>query len=113
MISLRNLGPKSEAMLGRAGISTLQQLRTLGSVRAYLKVRRSGSEPSLNLLWALEGALTNRPWQEVAKNDRLSLLLQLEQEESSLLRSNSRSNGRAASAAASSRVLAARRSPRR
>lgn len=75
---LANLGPKSEAMLRRAGITTEEQLRALGSVRAYVKVKNSGINASLNLLWAIEGALTNRSWQEVAKTDRLCLLLQLE-----------------------------------
>ncbi|MCM0610232.1 MAG: TfoX/Sxy family DNA transformation protein [Ideonella sp. WA131b] len=36
----------------------------------------SPEEP--NLLWALEGALTGLPWQVVAKEHRLSLLLALE-----------------------------------
>lgn len=76
--SLPNLGPKSNAMLQRAGITTIGRLRELGAVRAYVLVKRSGAKASLNLLWALEGALTDRPWQEVAKNDRLSLMLQVE-----------------------------------
>jgi DNA transformation protein len=74
-----NLGPKSEAMMRRAGITTIEQLRALGAVRAYLIVKRTGANTSLNLLWALEGALTNRSWKEVARTERLSLLLQLEQ----------------------------------
>ncbi len=32
----------------------------------------------VNLLWALEGALTCRRWQEVAETDRASLLMALE-----------------------------------
>jgi DNA transformation protein len=76
---LANLGPKSEAMMRRAGITTEEQLRAVGAVRAYVMVKRSGANASLNLLWALEGALTNRSWQEVAKTERLSLLLQVEQ----------------------------------
>ncbi len=79
MASLRNLGPKSEAMLRQAGIGTVEELRALGAVKAYALVKRSGVSASLNLLWAMEGALSGRPWQEVAKSDRLSLLLQLEQ----------------------------------
>jgi DNA transformation protein len=75
---LPNFGPKSQQMLALAGIHTEEQLRELGAVRAYLQVKRSGSNASLNLLWAMEGALTGRHWQDVAKNDRLSLLLQLE-----------------------------------
>ena len=63
----------------RAGITTEKQLRALGAVRAYVMVKRSDSRASLNLLWALEGALTNRSWREVAKTDRLGLLLQVEQ----------------------------------
>lgn len=73
-----NLGPKSEAMLMRAGIADIDRLQQLGAVGAYLEVKRHGDKPSLHLLWALEGALTSRPWQEVAKKDRLRLLLELE-----------------------------------
>jgi len=76
---LPNLGPASLAMLERAGIASLAQLRELGAVRAFAKVRASGSRPSLNLLWALEGALCGLPWQEVARRHRTSLLLALEE----------------------------------
>ncbi len=75
---LQNLGPKSRAMLAAAGISSPEQLRQLGSVRAYLLVKVTGANASLNLLWALEGALTGLSWQEVAREHRLSLLLALE-----------------------------------
>ena len=78
---LPNLGPKSNAMLQRAGIHTLAQLRSLGAVAAYSQVKRSGANASLNLLWALEGALTGLPWKVVAKEHRTSLLLALEQHE--------------------------------
>jgi DNA transformation protein len=75
---LPNFGPKSQQMLAMAGIHTLEQLRGLGAVRAYVQVKRAGTGASLNLLWAMEGALSGRHWQEVAKHDRLSLLLELE-----------------------------------
>jgi DNA transformation protein len=75
---LPNFGPKSQQMLAQAGIHTIEQLRALGAVRAYLQVKRSSGNASLNLLWAMEGALTGRHWQDVARNDRLSLLMQLE-----------------------------------
>ncbi len=79
---LQNLGPKSQAMLAAAGIHSLEQLRTLGSVRAYLRVKSTGANASLNLLWALEGALTGLHWQVVAREHRLSLLLALEEQQS-------------------------------
>ena len=75
---LPNFGLKSQQMLAQAGIHTVEQLRELGAVRAYVRVKRSGACSSLNLLWAMEGALSGRHWLEVAKNDRLSLLLELE-----------------------------------
>lgn len=76
--ALPNLGPKSQAMLAGAGISTLAQLRQLGAVAAYAQVRATGLKPSLNLLWALEGALSGQAWQRVAKEHRTSLLLALD-----------------------------------
>jgi DNA transformation protein and related proteins len=79
--SLANLGPQSAAMLARVGITTLDQLRALGSVAAYAKARRAGQGVSLNLLWALEGALTGVHWQQVAREDRTRLLMALEDHE--------------------------------
>ena len=75
---LPNLGSKSQQMLVQAGIHTIEQLRELGAVRAYVQVKRSGTGSSLNLLWAMEGALTGQHWREVARHERLRLLLQLE-----------------------------------
>jgi DNA transformation protein len=76
---LPGLGPRSEEMLVHAGIATEKRLRDLGAVRAYLAVKRAGLPASLNLLWALEGALTGRHWKEVARVDRTRLLLALDQ----------------------------------
>ncbi len=75
---LTNIGPVSKRMLAAAGITSIEALRRLGSVEAYRRVRSHDPRASLNLLWALEGALTGRPWEDVARNDRLSLLLQLD-----------------------------------
>lgn len=75
---LNGLGPKSQEMLARAGITSVEQLRALGAVAAYAKTRASNPGVSINLLWALEGALTGQPWQKVAREERTSLLLALE-----------------------------------
>lgn len=76
---LPNLGPKSQAMLQSAGLHSVDQIRELGAVASYLAVKKLNKHASLNLLWALEGAISGRHWQEVAKHDRLHLLTQLEQ----------------------------------
>ena len=80
LADLAGLGPKSCAMLAAAGITTVAELEHLGSVRAYARVLASGAgtNASLNLLWALEGALTGTSWQVVARDHRLSLLLALD-----------------------------------
>jgi DNA transformation protein and related proteins len=78
---LKSLGPKSEAMLARAGITSVEQLRQLGSVAAYVMAKRANGNVSLNLLWALESALTGEPWQQVARLHRTSLLFALEEYE--------------------------------
>jgi DNA transformation protein len=73
---LPNLGLESEAMRMRSGIKRVAPLRAVGAVRA--PVKRHGTAVSLNLLWALEGALSGRRWQDVAKHGRLRLLLEQE-----------------------------------
>lgn len=76
--TLPNLGPRSVASLAAAGITSLAGLQALGAVRAFVRARALDPGVSLNLLWALEGALTGRRWQEVAEADRVSLLMALE-----------------------------------
>lgn len=75
---LRNLGRRSEEMLARAGIRTVNQLKAKGAAAAFVAVKRAGCRPSLNLLWAIEGGLMDRDWKDVAKSDRLHLLTQIE-----------------------------------
>lgn len=78
LAGLPGLGPASAAMLRVAGVRSVVHLRRLGSVRAFLRVQAAGQRPSLNLLWALEGALTGVPWREVARLERTRLLLELD-----------------------------------
>jgi DNA transformation protein len=80
---LRNLGIKSEQQLAQIGIYSADALRKQGAVRAYAELKRTGVASSLNLLWALAGALDPWPegthWREIARGEsRLSLLLAVE-----------------------------------
>ena len=82
LAALPNLGPRSQQMLEAAGVHSLERLQELGAVPAYALVKRAcGGRASLNLLWALEGALTGLSWQQVAREHRASLLLALESHE--------------------------------
>ncbi len=75
---LPNLGAVSARKLAEAGITSFAALRRLGAVAAWRRVRAHWPGASLNLLWALEGALTGRGWQEVARTERTRLLLALD-----------------------------------
>jgi DNA transformation protein and related proteins len=83
LTALPGLGPKSQQMLARAGIATVEQLQQLGAVAAYVQTKRANTNVSLNLLWGLQAALTGLPWQQVAREQRTSLLLAVEECEKS------------------------------
>jgi hypothetical protein len=71
---LRNIGPKSAAWLRQVGLRTLDDLAAVGPVEAYMRVRRAGFRPGLNLLYAIEGALNDTHWQEVPDARRTELV---------------------------------------
>ncbi len=72
---MRNIGPKSAAWLRQVGLRSLEDLAAAGAVDAFMKVRRAGFKPSLNLLYALEGALLDCHWQEIPAARRSDLVL--------------------------------------
>ena len=78
---LFNLGPKSAAVLAETGITSPEQLKKLGAVRVFCMAKRVEPKVTLNLLWALEGAILGQRWQQVAREHRTSLLLALEDHE--------------------------------
>ena len=71
---LRNIGPKSAAWLRQVGLRTLDDLAGVGPVEAYMRVRRAGFRPGLNLLYAIEGALNDTHWQDVPEARRVELV---------------------------------------
>jgi DNA transformation protein len=75
---LRNIGPKSAAWLRQVGLRTREDLTEVGAVDAFMRVKRAGFKPSLNLLYALEGALRDCHWQEVPEDRRTVLVSEAE-----------------------------------
>ena len=71
---MRNIGPKSSAWLRQVGIKTPEALAEAGTLEAFMRVKRAGFKPSLNLLYALEGALCDCHWQEVPDARRVELV---------------------------------------
>jgi hypothetical protein len=79
---IRNVGPKSAAWLRQVGVRTTEDLVRVGPVEAFLKVKRAGFRPSLNLLDSMAGALADCHWAELPEEQKQHLLMTLDAAES-------------------------------
>jgi hypothetical protein len=77
---IRNIGPKSMAWLRQTGVRTLEDLQAVGALAAFVRIKRAGFRPSLNLLYALEGAILGCHWQEIPDERRAALVQSAEAE---------------------------------
>ncbi|MEO8741885.1 MAG: TfoX/Sxy family protein [Lysobacteraceae bacterium] len=77
-LKLINIGPKSSAWLRQVGIRTREQLVETGTIAAFIKIKRAGFRPGLNLLYALEGAINDCHWRDLPEGRRGELLLEAE-----------------------------------
>lgn len=68
-----NLGPISAGWLREVGVMTIDDLRALGAVAAYCLVKAQHSQASLNLLYALHGALTGQKWNALTAETKAQL----------------------------------------
>ena len=75
---IRNVGPKSAAWLRQVGVRTQEDLARLGPVEAFMKVKRAGFRPSLNLLYALAGAIEDCHWADLPDERKTALVLAAE-----------------------------------
>ncbi len=71
---IRNVGPKSAAWLRQVGIRTEADLRAIGAVAAYRKVKVAGFKPTLNLLYSMAGAEDDCHWTQLSDDRKASLL---------------------------------------
>jgi DNA transformation protein and related proteins len=79
---IRNVGPKSAAWLRQVGVRTQDDLVRLGPVEAFMKVKRAGFRPSLNLLYSLAGAIENCHWADLPDEKKAALVAAVEANES-------------------------------
>jgi DNA transformation protein and related proteins len=79
-VKIRNIGPKSMAWLRQTGVRTLEDLQAAGALAAFVRIKRAGFRPSLNLLYALEGAILGCHWQEIPEERRTALVQSAEAE---------------------------------
>ena len=78
---IRNVGPKSAAWLRQVGVRTIEDLRRVGPIEAFMKVKRAGFRPSLNLLYAMQGALDDCHWADLSEQTKAGLVLAAESAE--------------------------------
>lgn len=75
---LPNLRLSTERLLKRAGIDSVEELQNQGALAAFKALRAThGKSVSIDLLWSLEGALTNTHWTVIPPQRRNELLNEL------------------------------------
>lgn len=79
LVELKGIGPKCVQLLNAIGIETEAQFRELGAMEAYLRIiETTDFKANISLLYAFVGALEDRNWLEVAKQDKARLKAELE-----------------------------------
>ena len=77
--TIRNLGPASDAAFARAGISSAEELRSLGPDAAYTKLLASGTRPHFIGYYALVMGLQGRPWNDCQGDEKAQLRQRFDQ----------------------------------
>lgn len=67
LASLKNIGKVTERWLNGIGIHSESDLRRMGAVRAYRLIRAGEPGVTLNLLYALQGALMGVHWSRLPR----------------------------------------------
>jgi DNA transformation protein and related proteins len=75
---LRGLGPVSVQMLVSVRITKTAQLHKADLFKLYAQIKAKHPRASINLLYAMMGAVDNLDWREVAKERRTEVLMRLE-----------------------------------
>jgi DNA transformation protein len=65
LIQMKNLGASSVNILNSIGVKTYEDLAHLGSVQSYRRIRQRGIHVSRAMLYAMEAALLDVPWQSL------------------------------------------------
>jgi DNA transformation protein and related proteins len=76
---MKNMGPKSTQWLASVGIHSLDDVARIGVVESYLRVKAAYPDKvSLNLLFGLQAALLDLPWNELPPDIKAELKRQVE-----------------------------------
>ena len=71
---MKNLGPKSTEWLASIGVHSLDDVAKIGVVETYKRVKAAYPEKvTLNMLWGLQAALLDIPWNELPPDIKAQL----------------------------------------
>lgn len=76
--AIPNLGPASEVAFARAGITTAEEVRSLGADEAYRRLLASGSRPHFIGYYVLVMGLQGRPWNDCKGDEKKALRLRFD-----------------------------------
>lgn len=80
LLQLKNLGMATVNILQAIGINNYDELREIGSVEAYRRIKARDINVSKVMLYALEGALMDVHWNNLPPDLKQQLVAEAEQD---------------------------------
>ncbi len=80
LLQLKNLGMATVNILHAIGINNYNELREIGSVEAYRRIKARDINVSKVMLYALEGALMDVHWNNMPPDLKQQLVAEAEQD---------------------------------
>jgi DNA transformation protein and related proteins len=75
---MRGLGPASAKMIAQAGVTTSVALKKADLYQLYARIKQQQPKVSINLLYAMIGAVEDEDWRAIAKERRSEVLIRLD-----------------------------------
>ncbi len=82
LLQLKNLGMASVNILHAIGVNTYADLKAMGAVEAYRRIKGRGINVSKVMLYALEGALLDTHWNDLDSDLKARLVAEAEKDSS-------------------------------
>jgi DNA transformation protein and related proteins len=70
-----NIGKDTETKLKRVGIDSFSKLKEVGSEEAFIRLQTIDPGACLNLLYGLDGALSDTKWNQLSPERKKELLI--------------------------------------
>ncbi len=80
LLQLKNLGMATVNILHAIGINSYSELREIGAVEAYRRIKARDINVSKVMLYALQGALMDVHWNELSPDLKQQLVAEAEQD---------------------------------